>query len=601
MKQFFILLALVGGLTLHAQAEQFVDSIILSGLPFQVMVEDVTSTPIIVQQYSYVGLDRMTGDSLWSVERKGFSGITQKLSDNYDEAVDVVDILDVPFVFVNGVLVDVRNGHKLIEESEGVKLFRASHLIAGKDLSLIEVSTKGGSRLYGFSAKDGTRRFALELKEKNGLGFSGNASAEAGKAPMKLDEEHLLYYGKQHLYRINLTNGEITWDYDAKVNEARIVNDGMHLLLIYPPGGLSLADNGKEIQLLKMDSGAPLYKKPFKLDGNVRGIESYDGGLAVMHSNGMNIYDFNGSTSGRWKKDFKEGGIKSFEVTDKGMMVYFKNKRMLIDPTSGEEKMKKPEKLDRPAWTGNEPKGEFTFNGENIKMWGSNQIEVKGKKIGFSQIAFDAENNRIVTATLVKEVSSFRKEVYSYDITAYDLADLSTVVPKRYNIGSGLGELEVVNGRILGYAQDGFTMFHATVGQDSIQHGQAYFYNPIKRKGAKTGKLVGKLLGGGSQEEPLTDFPTYVQSDIKFYDDVKQGNFSSENYPQAPGDVFVMLGTPNRNSIVSGLPYVFVIEKATGKELMRDLLIYDNSQFTLDPEENLVYVIHGKSVRWYKF
>lgn len=601
MKHFLFALALLSSVCLTAQADQFVDSIILSGLPLQVIVEDATHTPIIVQQYSYVGLDRMTGDSLWSVDRKGFSGISQKLSEDHDEAIDVVDVLGVPFVFINGVVVDVRNGNKLISEEEEVKLFRSSHLLADQDLCLVEVSIKGGTRLYGFSVTDGARRFMVDLNGKPGLGLGGNASAEAGRSPDILDAENILYYDKQNLYRVNIAKGNIEWTYADKVSKTQVVNDGKHLLLLYPPGGLSFADFDKEFQLLELDSGKAVYKKPLKMDGNIRQVLPYDGGLAVIHSNGMNIYDFDGSEDGRWKKDFKENGIKSFEMEGSDMMVYFKNKRMKIDPSSGEEKMKKAEKLDRPGWTGYEPKATFEFAGEEIQVWGSNSIEINGEKMTFAQIAFDEANDRIVMAIFNETGSSFRKEVYNYTLKTYDVKTKSTATVGGYNISSGIAELEVVDGRILAYARDGLSMFHATVVDGSIEKGTTYHYNAIKRKGAKTAKTIGRLLGGSSEEEALTDFPGYVKADYPFYVAATKPGFQAANYPQAPGKVYAILGTVNRNSAFTGLPYLFVVDKSSGEEVMRDLLIYDNSQFTMDTEQNLIYVIHGKSVRWYQF
>jgi hypothetical protein len=543
----------------------------------------------------------MTGDSLWSVDRKGFSGISQKLSDDHDEVLDVVDVLDVPFVFINGVLVDVRNGKKLIDEAEEAKLFRSSHLMADQDLSLIEVSMKGGTRLYGFSVTDGTRRFAVDLNGKPGLSLGGNASAEAGRDPDVLDAESILYYDKQNLYRINIAKGNVEWTYDEKVKEAQVMNDGKHLLLLYPPGGLSLADFGKEFQLLDLASGKATYKKPLKMDGNIRQVQPYDGGMAVIHSDGMNIYDFDGGEEGRWKKNFKENGIKSFEMEGSSMMVYFKNKRMKIDPSTGEEQMKKAEKLDRPGWTGYEPKATFEFAGEEIMVWGSNSIEVNGEKMTFAQIAFDEANNRIVMLIFNETGSSFRKEVYNYSLKTYDVKTKSTATVGGYNISSGITELEVVDGRILAYARDGLSMFHATVVDGSIEKGTTYHYNAIKRKGAKTARKIGRLLGGDSDEEEMTDFPGYVKADYPFYVAATKPGFKAANYPKAPGSVYAILGTVNRNTVYAGLPYHFVVDKRTGKELMRDLLLYDNSQFTMDATQNLIYVIHGKSVRWYQF
>jgi hypothetical protein len=600
MKQFFFACALLLSSFLSAQAEQFVDSIILSGLPLQVIVENETQTPIIVQQYSYVGLDRVTGDSLWTVQRKGFSGIAQKMSENHEENVDIVDIPSVPFVFIRGVVVDVRNGKKIISEDEEVKLFRGSHLMAEDDLILLEVSVKAGTKLFGFSPKDGSRKFVIDLAEKPGLALGGNARASAGRRPMAIEND-ILYFGKKNIYRIDLAGGKLVWSYDEKVKDVQIVNGGESLLLKYAPGGLmSLADYDKTIQILDAVTGKPTYKKGLKLDGNLRQAKDYDGGLLVIHSDGMNVFDFGGDEDGRWKKGFKEGGIKRFELQDDGMMVYFKNKRQLIDPVTGSAKTKKAEKLDRVPYTGAEPRGKFMFAGKEVLIWGSNSIEIGGEKIGFSRIAFDADNGRIITAQVHPEKTNLKKGIYGYTLTSYNVKTKSSSSITGLAWKGGLEELEVVDGRIIGSSFSGLGVQQFLVTDGELTRSKAHFFNRLVRKGEKTAKTLNSLLGDGGGDETPESIPGYISGDSNFYYSAIKEGFNSDEYPNYPATVRVILGRPNIKKFLP-VPYLVVVDKKSGEELMRDLLIYNNAQYTLDKMNNLVYVIHGKSIRWYQF
>lgn len=90
-------------------------------------------------------------------------------------------------------------------------------------------------------------------------------------------------------------------------------------VLFRPAGMLSLTDYDKDFQLLDATTRAPDYKKTINMDGNLREVVDYDGGLAIIHSNGMNFYDF-GVEKGRWKKGIKQNGIKEFKVEYGGLM-----------------------------------------------------------------------------------------------------------------------------------------------------------------------------------------------------------------------------------------------------------------------------------------
>lgn len=594
MLRFLTLLALLGSAGLTAQSSQLIDSIRLGGLPLQIMVEDVTSTPIVAQQYSYVGLDRMTGDSIWSVARKALSGLTQKMSEDNDDVIDLVDIPNVPYIYVNGVIVDVRDGKKLVTEDEEVKLFRASYVV--NDLNLVEVAVKGGTRLYGFGATDGSRRFAIDLKDQGGLGLAGNAEGEGNRPPMVLDADNIIYFDNKNIYRINTGSGELLWDYEGKVKTIIPVDNGKRYALLFRPGGLmSLADYDKDFQLLDATTGAPAFKKkPLKMDGNLREVIDHEGGLAIIHSDGLNIYDF-GAEDGRWKKDFKENGISRFEMEDGGMMVYFKNKRMLVDPKTGEEQMKKAEKLERTPYTGPKPRGKFMFAGKEITIWGSNSIEVDGAKMNFGRIAFDEATGLIAMATPFTEGSNMKKEYYNYTISTYNVNTKAKGSLPKQMITSGIDELDIVGNRIVATGANGRFVQAFTLDGSQPSAGKVFNFGQIKRGG----EGMRKLLGG--KEEVPESISGYFTADSDFYDAAIQEGFEVAAYNNSRAKFVPVLGMKRIANTKASLPYLSVMDKASGESIMEDLIFYNNASFTVDPKQNILYVIHGNSIRWYQF
>ena len=159
--------------------------------------------------------------------------------------------------------------------------------------------------------------------------------------------------------------------------------------------------------------------------------------------------------------------------------------------------------------------------------------------------------------------------------------------------------MEIIGDRLIAYSNDGLTILVANLEFGELVHDVTYQFDAIKRKGAKTAKRIGRLLGGGSDEEDLTAVPGYLKGDYGFYNDAREEGFAPTVYPASPAKVHVLLGTSATKKF--GLPQLAVFEKASGEFVMQDVMLFDNAQFTLDPEKNQVYVIHGRSIRWYRF
>ncbi len=97
--------------------------------------------------------------------------------------------------------------------------------------------------------------------------------------------------------------------------------------------GLSLIGKkviGKEVISFNTKSGEEVWKKTIKLDEGFVDYQFVDGKLFIIHKDGGILYDYY-TDQKVWKKDFKKKKVKSLEKTDKGYLVYYKNKKHLLD------------------------------------------------------------------------------------------------------------------------------------------------------------------------------------------------------------------------------------------------------------------------------
>lgn len=593
-------LALIS-LTAFAQGT-FIDSIRLGGLPLQVFVQAETGIPVIARQYSFVGLDKMSGDSLWSIERGTLAGLGQKTSDNYDEAEDYVDIEFSPFVFIRGQLVDVRNGDMIIKADEEIKSFRGTRFIADQNLLLMELGGKDQVHLYGFDPQTAERKFKVDLRKTSGLAQSlaGNsAAAERYPDPIFDPQGRMLYFHKNYLSLIDVQGGKMMWNQKMDAKSVFWNESGDKLVVLEENKGLSLADYSKTVQLLEYPSGNLIWEKGRKMDGPVRFVQFYDGGFIVAHNDGFNIFDFDPNSEGRWKKDYKQGGIREIKVEDNGLMVYFRSKRILIDPVSGDEMMKKPEKVERAPWSPDEkePMFTFTFAGKPAAFMSPTALKVGETTYRFDRIALDAERERLIIANSSLEKSNLKRESYGYLLTVVNLKDDSKQT-KEFTIFKGVNRLEVNSaGNVIAY--NDFASQFISLSDGGIDLGISQRYNPISRKGARAARRLANLLGG-ADEDDSESVPTHLRYDYDLKFRLERPGFDPLSVGRQNVQFIPLLGTKSEG-VFKGMPFFSLVNKDTGDIEEESVMVYDNSDFTLDERRNKIYLLHGPYIRWYAF
>ena len=392
----------------------------------QLFINSFSGVPVMMSVSDFTGFNPKDGSIMWTVARAGGAAMST-LVDGEAEANDFSEIEGTPYIVAAGNVINVLNGNTVIDaaaDERDLRTLNAYYTLADRDRILLELSGKGAIYLYSFDPFTGKVAWDVKLRDQSGLAKMATQAAGGGGdtdlQPRFNAAGDLIYANGKYLALIDTDKGEIKWNekFDAGyiftnekgnrmvIAESRGGLGGMMAASMEMPGQAQTKERkfGKKIHLIDTETGQSVWKKEEKMDGNVLYVAPYDGGFMVVHDEGMNIYEFDApKAEGRWKKDYKEKGVTNVEDTDEGLMVYFKNKRMLVDPTTGDEKWKKAEKLEK------EPRG-FLFGiplAPTVERVGQHDVTFRGGYLtigkGINATRYDfvnllVEDDRIVIA-----------------------------------------------------------------------------------------------------------------------------------------------------------------------------------------------------------
>lgn len=373
MKRFTLsLVVLCMGLTsslLTAQVSEPIAETALESDAKQINLHSTTNIPVLQTNTEFVGINPQDGKILWSVKR---DGATALLGNGEEEGSrDFEEIPGTPLVFAAGSLINVVTGDVIIDGAEQqLNILRTYYILPEQDLMLMEIGGKGAIYLYGIDPFTNQAKWNVQLREVSGLSqlaSEENAGQKEDEIQPQLNAKgSLIYPNGKYLALIDMKSGNLKWNEKFDAGYIFTNKEGSRMVIAEKKGGIpgvgigaamkdagmsnpnAVRKYGKRVHLIDTETGASIWKKEKKMDGNVIYVTPYDGGFLVVHDSGMNIYSYTELKSdGRWKKDYKENGVVNVDKTDKGLMVYTKKKRMLVDPASGDEQWKKAEKLDR--------------------------------------------------------------------------------------------------------------------------------------------------------------------------------------------------------------------------------------------------------------
>ncbi|MEM1359995.1 MAG: PQQ-binding-like beta-propeller repeat protein, partial [Bacteroidota bacterium] len=443
------------------------------------------------------GISPKDGSIMWEVERNSGAALTESL-DSEGTTRDFNEIPNTPLVMASGSLLNVTNGKVLIDGTKNdLRRLRTYYILPDQDLMLLEIAGKGAIYLYAINPFENKQLWGVQLREMSGLAQNLSEDNPEYSAddlePMFNAAGDLVYDNGKYLALIDMKSGELKWN--EKLNAGYIFTsaDGTRMVVAENRGGLGgmmamgagAKKFSKKLHLIDTESGQSVWKKEKKLDGNVLYVSPYDDGFLVVHDEGMNIFSFTDPKGdGRWKKDYKEKGVVNVEQVDEGLMVYFKNKRMLVDPVSGDDKWKKAEKLEK------EPSG---------FLWGLAKFEPLTEKVGKHDVTFYGsylkigegyrsprynyswllvEEDRIITA-VAEPTEGTRIGKPRFIITAIELGGDEVETDREViAIKKGLAAFDKTDNGYFFYNDRGYVLMNYSTGKGWSEQAEEYYPDP---------------------------------------------------------------------------------------------------------------------------
>lgn len=436
-----------------------------------IFIHSQTGIPILQSLTTYKAIHPKEGTVLWSMDRSQASTATSVIGGKDSEVRDYAELVGTPFILVSGKLINVNTGDVIIDGAErGLAFLRSDYTLPDLDLMLLEIAGKGAIYLYAFDPFKGKEVWNVELREMSAVTQMVSESSTNELKPYLNSAGSLLYPNGKYLAAIDPASGKLLWNNKLDAGYIFTNEAGTRMVVAEARGMLGMASMaemsgaaarkyGKRIHLLDAATGESVWKKEKKLDGNVIYITPYDGGFLVVHDEGFNIYSFDAPKSdGRWKKDYS-AKVSSVEFVDEGLMVYFKNKRMLVDPKTGDDVWKKPEKLEK------ERSGFLWASGaDEPNMVGKHEVFISGNSVRvanalgftFSYEYILVQEDKIAIASYIPNEDS-RTALPTYRFRVIDLSgDKPTTTVRRVAIKRGLQAFDAIDGGYFFYNSQAF-------------------------------------------------------------------------------------------------------------------------------------------------
>lgn len=517
LRTLFSLLLVVFFYSLQAQTEQALTEIKLEGPGMSIFFHSQTGIPIIQTRDVYTAVHPETHEVLWSVPRSVGAAVGQMLDSGDDlNQLDYTDFHDTPFAYLGGTIINVQTGQKLVDgQKDEIKRFMTYYIIPEQDLMLIQLNAKGKIRLYGINPFTSERKWDVDLRE-TGLNLGAIESDNSIPfviPPLLTDAGDLLYHNDKYLASINLKNGSLNWNEKLNPGYIFINEDATKLLVAEKRGAIGGAMNmamtdgnpnkfSKKMYLIDATTGKSLWSKgDTKMEGNIKFIMPYETGFFVVHDEGFNRYEYKEGkeAEGLWKKDIAIKGINDIVVEDKGLMVYFKNRRTLIDPNTGEELWKKAEKLERerPDYVMARKANSTVVGDSYFYTRGGNMfVSINNKKESSYRSeahVFDKDRN-VLVITRIEDPNTNYVGPLQYEALAINLST-GDVAKKQYPIRKVVEGVDIIKNGFFFYNDRGY----ASVAFNNGSWGEAerkYYPDPSRgERFLKGAALIGAQIG----------------------------------------------------------------------------------------------------------
>lgn len=406
-----------------------VASVELENDPIRLYTHSLTGIPIFKSEDNYFAIHPQKNEIIWKADRWEFNALNAKYGNpEEEELIDYVEFPSSVMAFVGNSIVNVATGEKLVDgQTEEIRFFDSYHLFPSKDLLVVKLAAKGGYKLYAFNVLEDKKKWDVLVEETTGVGQfiaaipSGTAEFTEELEPFFTTGGDLIYKSRKQLVSIQPESGQVNWSKSLDAGMLLFSENQKHLAIAMERTGLgTMVGLSKKAIVIDASTGEELWKKPQKMDDNIRFMKEIDGDLVIVHDDGLNIFNYETGAS-RWKKDLGTNGIVDIEVEEEGIMVYNKRKRQLYDLKTGKKIWKKAEKLERDRsvyqpWIDRSHIAyeddivEFSVVGDRLEV--HNKFTGHVHESGYDRYVYDPISKSVLVLTYKKEYVVHIKVIY---------------------------------------------------------------------------------------------------------------------------------------------------------------------------------------------
>ena len=607
---------------LFGQATKPSHEMTMNGKVASFVMHESTGMPIIFTGKEIMGLNPTTKEVLWKVPRSTMNAIAEV--DPSTAPDDYFEYHNTPYAFVAKHIINVATGEIIIDdEKDNLKKSKGYYILPDIETTLIETVVGSDIMLYGIGSFDSKVKWSTKIgsiSALNTLNTTNSGSEQNTKIKPQLTKAgQLLYQSKKNLISIQPETGKINWEEKLNPGYLYMNDEATKLIVVEKKGGLGLPSLsavekfGKVIYSIDAVAGKSVWKKGVKMDGNVQFIRPFDGGVMVVHDEGLNIFDFdNAKGEGRWKKDYKEKGIRDVKTTDKGIVVYTKKTKMLVDPKKGEKVWKKAEKLEKVPNQYNMAYNNRKTSGKAYAMWqGGDYVVVKnGKKaeLRADEVFTGGSDDYIGSIEYVYKTDSDGRRTFSkYNLRILDLESMkihaTSFVPK--SALKSLSQTQIYGDQCFVSTDRHFYLYN--ISNDGLEQVANKYYKEPGAFGKGLGRITMGLAGAalvvGSAGKGVTSpfLSNNSSSGGKYMDQM-------ENYAAASNAANDLAARKDKSTVTDQFAYFFTkndakelvlvkVDKLNGEEVKEFKFTDKSPAYMVDERNDLLYYGVGDQLK----
>lgn len=421
MKTKLFLLFLLTSLLASAQKDPD-HTLTLDSKISDVYLHNLTGIPVVTTDGAVYGVNGKTGQKIWEFKESGFIKNLNALGQNGESSFSEVALS--PFGKFNQTIFNIKTGHKILDEkTNGYIGIFDDKFVFGKNAILFFAKTdKTEAKLFLTSIENDNIIWESSIKTNKKLGSL--LLGGAGAYNFIQNEDKIAFTAGKTVFLINKSDGKVILSEKYDAGKLFFTEDNKSLIAVENKSsslvggaikagftmGLSLIGKkviGKELIAFDVNSGKEAWKKPIKLDEGFVDYQFEDGKLFLIHKDGAKLFDYH-TGEDAWKKEFKRNKVNGIEKTSEGYIVYYKNKKHLVDNT-GKKVWKKPQKViknvdfevddEEEFTTFSYDKGTIFVTPYRIEYF-ENGKEKRVYKIGLDEksdkLTFDKKNNNLI-------------------------------------------------------------------------------------------------------------------------------------------------------------------------------------------------------------